>query len=86
MFIALGSIFVAMVLETLLILRAAGRAGAHLRAVEGAVREAGGDAGGEAPEGAGARAGAAMNVAMFVLVTLLGFALLAAALLGRGGG
>ena len=77
--IALGAIAIATVLETLLILRAASRARTKMKAVTDAALEVG------APSTKGDGAGTATGIAILVLATLLGFALLAALLLIRGG-
>ena len=81
MTIALGALATAMGLETWLILRAAARARRRMLALSDAALQAGLDT----LEGAGAAARARVRVAVLIVVTLLGFALLAMLLLDRGG-
>lgn len=76
MLVGLGSLAVAMVLETLLVLRAASRTRRRLLVVSDAAREAGVDA---AP-------GAVPGVAVLLFVALLGLALTAGLLLMQGAG
>ena len=77
--IALGSLLLAMLLEVVLILRAAGRTRGRIAAVSQAARDAGVE-----PFETGPGPGA--GVAILLAVTLLGFAFLAALLMMRAGG